>query len=300
MKIPPSLISGNCIAIVAPAKVILPKEIEYAIKEIETRGFKVQLGNNIFNRWNRFAGTDDERLADLQKVMDDPTIHAILFARGGYGSVRLIDQLDLTHFQGSPKWIIGYSDITVFHNHINTNSNIATCHGTMAINMIEAEEEKRSTSKMLDLISGIQEEVTFDHSPLNQTGNCQGQVFGGNLSVLNSLIGTNSIVNPNGKILFIEDLCEELYHLDRMLYQLNKAGILNSISGLIVGSFTDMTDVSNWFGKENALEIIKKHTSSLKIPIAFNFPAGHQSKNYPLIMGKEYFLTVNNNCSSLK
>ncbi|MGB0404497.1 MAG: S66 peptidase family protein [Salibacteraceae bacterium] len=300
MKIPPSLIPGNCIAIVAPAKIIHPKEIEYAIQEIESRGFKVQLGENLFNSWNRFAGTDEERLLDLQSAIDNPEIHAILFARGGYGSVRLIDQLDFSRFEESPKWIIGYSDITVFHNHINANSNVATCHGTMTINMIEAGEEKKSTSKMLDLISGIQTEVTFPHYSLNKIGSCRGEVFGGNLSVLNSLIGTNSMVNPNGKILFIEDLCEELYHLDRMLYQLKKAQVLDSISGLLVGSFTDMTDVSNWFGKETALEIIKKHTLELDIPIAFNFPAGHQSRNYPLVMGKDYSLVVSNKESCLK
>lgn len=293
MIIPPYLKQGDKVAIVSPAKVILPKEIEQATKHIQKAGFEVVLGKNIHSNWNRFAGTDKQRLADIQWALDSPEIRAVFFARGGYGSVRIIDQLDFSQFKINPKWLVGYSDITVFHNHVNTNLNVSTIHATMPLNMTNSELNKTSTQKLLNGLQGDIDSMKIESHKLNREGAGTGHLVGGNLSVFCSLIGTNSDVNTDGNILFIEDLCEELYHLDRMMYQLKKGGKLKKLSGLLVGGFTDMTDVSSWFDK-SAYEIIADHVKEFNYPLIFNAPAGHIPLNLPLYIGMKYQMKSTN------
>jgi muramoyltetrapeptide carboxypeptidase len=292
MIIPPYLKQGDKVAIVSPAKVIRPHEIEFAVKELTNWGLMVELGSNTHTQWNRFAGTDSERLYDTQWALNNPEIRAVFFARGGYGSVRIIDQLDFTHFKNSPKWLIGFSDITVFHQHVFANFQTATCHGPMPLNFNNNDNNLIASNSLKSLLFG--ENICYQ-SPcheLNQLGEVEGILVGGNLSVLASLIGTNSQVNYHNKILFIEDLCEELYHLDRMLFQLKKANVFEQISGLIIGGFTEMTDVSGWFDTKHAYNIIKDHISNCDIPVAFGFSVGHIARNLALGSGLETRLKV--------
>lgn len=299
MIIPPYLKPGDRVSIVSPAKVILPNEISFAIQELESFGLTVELGKHVFSTWNRFAGKDTERTLDVQFALDDPEIKAVFFARGGYGSVRIIDKIDFSQFSTSPKWLVGYSDITVFHQHVNATLNIATCHATMPLNMVNKELNRKSTTNTIDMLFGKKLIINSDFHNYNKLGKVTGEIVGGNLSVLCSLIGTNSFMNPKGKILFIEDLCEEIYHLDRMMYQLKKSGFLQNLKGLIVGGFTDMTDVSTWFDK-SAYEIIHDHVKEYDYPQTFDFPSGHISFNQPIPFGKEVLFDVSNQGTTLK
>ncbi len=296
---PPYLQKGDTVAIVSPAKKILPREIEYAIKFLESNGLKIKLGEHVFGEWNRFSGTDEERTADFQWALNDQNIKAIFCARGGYGSVRIIDQLDFTQFTATPKWIIGYSDITVFHNHINTQLNIATIHGPMPLNIIDQPNELKSANGLIEILYGRNLSTKFQHHKMNVSGQASGALIGGNLSVLCGLIGTNSDIDTENRILFIEDLCEENYKLDRMLFQLEKSGKLSKLNGAIIGSFTQMTDLSQWF-QEDSYNLIANRFKSLNIPVAFNFPAGHISLNTPLVLGQKYWLKVSEKESLLK
>jgi muramoyltetrapeptide carboxypeptidase len=299
MIIPPYLKPGDRVSIVSPAKVILEKEIVFAVEELKKRDLIVELGKNVFGSWNRFSGTDSERLSDVQNAFDNPEIKAVFFARGGYGSVRIIDNISFTKFIKKPKWLVGYSDITVFHQHVNSNFGIATCHGTMPLNMIKSELNHQSTKALIDLLFNIPSLISCNYHKLNNLGKTKSEIVGGNLSVLCSLIGTNSFIDPAGRILFIEDICEELYHLDRMMFQLKKTGILNKLEGLIVGGFTGMTDVSGWFDKQ-AYDIINDYVREFNYPKTFGFPSGHTALNLPLIFGQNLELVISNNKTSLK
>ncbi|MBD77841.1 MAG: LD-carboxypeptidase [Crocinitomicaceae bacterium] len=299
MIIPPYLNPGDKISIVSPAKIIQEKEIAYAIQEFEKRGLIVELGKHVFSQWNRFAGTDQQRLEDVQQVLDNPDIKAIFFSRGGYGSVRIIDKLDFTTFVRRPKWLVGYSDITIFHQHVSSNYNIVSCHGSMPLNMIDSKLNRQSTSRLLDTLFGKDKTIKLKAHKLNRQGIARGKLIGGNFSVLCSLIGTNSFTNLDHKILFIEDLFEEMYYLDRLFYQLKKSGSLDRLAGLIVGGFTDITDVSAWFGVD-INELINEHFKGYNFPMAFDFPIGHVALNLPLLNGMEYELIVSNNETILK
>lgn len=285
---PPYLKPGDCVGIVAPARKISAEELSPAISQLETWGLNVKLGKNIYAAFNQFAGTDDERAADMQQMLDDKEVKAIISARGGYGAVRIIDKLNFTQFCKNPKWIAGFSDITVFHNHIQTHFGIQTLHNTMAFNF---GKDAASTELLKKALSGEVNEYIINAQPNNKTGKGAGILCGGNLSLLYALAGTPSDIDTKGKILFLEDLDEYLYHIDRMMMQLKRSGKLANLSGLVIGDFSEMKDNTIPFGK-TAEEIILESVAEYNYPVCFGFPAGHGVRNYPLYMGRKAELEV--------
>jgi muramoyltetrapeptide carboxypeptidase len=287
---PPYLKKGDKIGIVATARKISTAEINPAIAVLKSWGLEVVLGNNLFNSDNQFSGTDNERADDLQTLLNDTSVKAIISARGGYGTVRIIDQIDFTTFIKNPKWLIGYSDITVLHSHIH-NMGIETLHATMPINFSKNAEALESLRKAL---FGEKIKYEIEAHPLNKKGIAEGELIGGNLSILYSLSGSISDIDTTGKILFLEDLDEYLYHIDRMMMNLKRAGKLSHLAGLVVGGMTDMKDNTIPFGK-TAEEIILDAVREYNYPVCFNFPAGHIDKNVALPFGKKVKLVVGDN-----
>lgn len=285
MQIPPYLQTGDTIAIVSTARKITRTEIDIAIRAIEKQGFKVKIGKTIGLENNQMAGTDKEKILDFNDQIYDPKVKAILCARGGYGSVRIVDHLDFDHLKKYPKWIIGYSDVTTIHQALFSQEICTSLHATMPINFSDSEEAKLNIDSMFNALKGEKLIQSFAPHPLNRLGKSSGKVIGGNLSILYSLCGSRSNhMNFSGKILFLEDLDEYLYHVDRMMMNLKRNGILDNLSGLIIGGMSDMNDNSIPFGK-NADEIIYEHVEDYTYPVAFNFPAGHTEKNRALKMG---------------
>lgn len=287
MTTPPYIKSGNRVALVATAKKIAQEEINAAIHVLEKWGLEVVLGQSLHNEAHQFAGTEVERAKDFQAALDDPTIQMILCARGGYGTVRMIDRLDFSAFCNNPKWIVGFSDITVLHSHIHAQFGIETLHGPMAINF----GESKSLEVLKKACFGEQLKYSLQGHELNREGVAEGQVVGGNLSILYSLKGSASDINTDGKILFLEDLDEYLYHVDRMMLNLKRSGMLQGLAGLVVGGMTDMKDNEVPFGK-TAEEIILETVSEYEYPVCFGFPAGHRPLNDPLLMGRKATLQV--------
>ncbi len=277
------------IRIVAPAKAIEKSHIEFAKKFLETNGFNVEISANCVGNHHYFSGTDAERHADFQEALDDKSVDAILCARGGYGSVRIIDQLNFTKFLENPKLIIGFSDVTVFHNHIQGNYNLPTIHGSAPLDFKTNTTE--SLGSLLDVLNHNELRYKFDSNILNRLGETISTVIGGNLSILYSLIGTNSDIDYDHKILFIEEVGEYVYTIDRMMWALKKSGKLDHIKGLIVGGFTKIGDSETPFG-QTYKEVILSHTNHLDIPICFDFPAGHIDDNRAIILGKKAKLLV--------
>ena len=288
MVTPPYLQPGDKIGIVSTARRITETELKPALKAFADWGLNVALGKNLFEIDNQFAGTDAQRTADLQEMLDDPGIKAIICARGGYGTIRIIDNLDFTNFTLWPKWIVGYSDVTVLHSHIHTSFGIETMHAIMPLNFPGTPEAMESLRKAL---FGDKITYSLDPHPLNRPGTCSGQVIGGNLSILYSINNTVSDIDPNNKILFIEDLDEYLYHIDRMMMNLRRSGKLENLAGLIVGGMTEMNDNEVPFGK-TAYEIIAEALEPYSFPVIFNFPAGHIPDNRVLIIGRRAEMTV--------
>lgn len=288
MITPPHLKKGDKIGIVAPAKKISQEEIQLALDTFEKWGLKPILGKNIFENANQFSGSDEQRAEDFQKMMDDSSIKAIISARGGYGTLRIIDRLNFTKFKDSPKWIVGYSDITVLHSHIHQNFEIETLHATMPISFHRDEESVETIKKFL---FGEKHSYKFDSNPLNRDGKCEGVLVGGNLSLIYALKGSKSGISTSGKILFIEDVDEYLYHLDRMMLSLKRAGKLSHLEGLMVGGLTGMKDNQIPFGKTPE-EIILEAVREFDYPVCFGFPAGHDIKNLALPLGKHLKLNV--------
>ena len=286
---PPFLKSGDCIGIVAPARKISAEELNPAIKQLESWGLNIKLGKNIYAINNQFAGTDSQRLADMQQMLDDPDVKVIISARGGYGSVRIIDELYFSLFRHHPKWIAGFSDITVFHNHIPKHYDIQTLHCTMAFNF---DKDTESTELLREALFGVLKDYSIAPQPLNRKGTGSGMLCGGNLSMLYALAATPSDIDTFGKILFLEDLDEYLYHIDRMMMQLKRAGKLANLAGLVTGSFSEMKDNTIPFGK-TAEEIILDSVKEYDFPVCFGFPAGHGQKNFPLYIGNTVELDVN-------
>ncbi len=292
MKIPTYVKKGDTIGIVSTARKITKKELKPALSLLKQWGLKVVLGKTIEAQENQFAGNDQLRTQDFQQMLDDPKIKAIWCARGGYGTVRIIDKLDFTDFKKNPKWVIGYSDITVLHSHIH-NLGIETLHAQMPLE-IEMKTEETAASIKIVLFG---DEYAIDYKSeekLNKKGSASGQLIGGNLSVLHSLCGSNSAINTNGKILFIEDLDEYLYNIDRMMMNLKRNGMLQNLAGLIVGGMTDMHDNKIPFGK-TAEEIIFEGVKEFNFPVCFHFPAGHIEDNRTLIMGRKALLNITEN-----
>lgn len=293
---PDYLNAGDRIGIVSTARKISLNELQASIKLLKKWKLEVLIGNTIGVQLNQYAGSDIERIKDFQKMLDNPKVKAILCARGGYGTVRIIDELDFSRFIKNPKWIIGYSDITVLHSHIHANFGITTLHAIMPINLNDGTDMATSVDTLRKAIYGEQLTYKFDRHKLNKSGSGTGTLVGGNLSVLYSLIGSRSDIDTANKILFFEDLDEYLYHIDRMMMSLKRTGKLNNLAGLIVGGMTSMKDNEIPFGK-TAEEIISEHVKEYNYPVCFGFPAGHPpSENRALFLGKEVYLKVGRNC----
>lgn len=285
---------GDRVAIAAPARKISQQELAPAVKLLQSWGLEVVIPEHLFDEENQFAGSDDTRAALMQHLLDAPDIRAIFCARGGYGTVRIIDRLDFSNFAESPKWLVGYSDITVLHSHIHRHLGIETLHATMPINISDKELRHPSLAveTMRRQMFGESLEYACPAHKLNRTGKATGLLVGGNLSMLYSLCGSESDIDTAGKILFIEDLDEYLYHIDRMMMNLKRCGHLTHLAGLVVGQMSDMHDNSIPFGR-TAEEIVRDAVAEYGYPVCFNFPAGHNgTENRALKLGHSTTLMV--------
>jgi len=295
LNFPKPLQQGDKIAIISPAGVISKEKVDNGITLLSNWGFDPIVDHRALNVYGRFAGTDLERISAFQDAIDNPDIKAILCSRGGYGLIRIIDQLDFSPLKTLHKWIIGYSDITVVHNHVHTFLGTPTLHATMPTNF--ATNTSEALQSMEKALTGKQMKVEASANSLNRSGINNGILVGGNLSVLASLIGTSSDIETTGKILFIEEINEELYHIDRMLWTLKKAGKLDNLAGLVIGQFTGILD-NPTFGKKLE-ELVMEKISSQTFPVAFDFPIGHVSNNRAVIIGAKAKLNVNVHDASL-
>jgi len=293
---PPSLLPGDKVAIVAPARKVSHEEMAPALNILRQWSYQPVEGKYLYGDHHQFSGTDEERIIDFQAMLDDKSIRAIFCARGGYGSVRIIDELDLSGFKENPKWIVGYSDITVFHSHINRHLGIQTLHGAMPINFPADLKMNTGLQSLKDILEGGLPEYQFTSHPFNREGKAEGVLCGGNLSMLYSLTGTASDIDTEGKILFIEDLDEYLYHIDRMMMNLKRSGRLKGLAGLVVGSMNEMNDNTVPYGK-TAYEIIAETAAVYNFPVIFDFKSGHISENLGLIIGGHVELEAGENCS---
>jgi len=285
-RLPPFLKLGDTIAIVSTARHIEESKVEAAIMLFESWGLKVLLGNNLHAKHGQFAGTDEQRLSDLQWAIDAQDVNAVVCSRGGYGTVRILDKINWQNFEKHPKWIVGYSDITALHLDILAQQHVCTIHGTMPISIPteHSEGDSRSVESLQKALFGDNISYALGNHRLNIKGDAFGPVLGGNLSMVYSLLGSKSIPDWAGSILFLEDLDEYLYHVDRMMMNIKRNGILEKVSAIVVGGMTDMNDNAVPYGK-SAEEIIHEHCADLGVPLYFGFPAGHQSPNLSLVMG---------------
>ena len=291
LRTPPLLQKGDKIAITCPAKK-LPQPMEQAVELLQSWGLEVVLGDTLDLSYHQFAGDDDQRAADLQRFINDDTIKAIIAARGGYGTIRMIDKVDFSPLEQYPKWLIGFSDITLLHTHLFTNIGLATIHGQMPINIPEASAHSLITLKQALFEGTLLYKV--HPQPLNRLGKTSGILVGGNLSLLIASAGSISDLDYTDKLLFIEDVGEYLYAIDRMLHSLKRAGKLSNLAGLIVGGFSEIKDNDIPFGQtipEMIMDIVKDY----EFPVCFDFPAGHLPNNCSLILGKPSVLEVDEN-----
>ncbi|ACU04404.1 S66 peptidase family protein [Pedobacter heparinus] len=304
IKIPPYLQPGDTIGITSPAGYITTEQVQPAVQLMESWGFKVQIGNTIGKRDFSLGGTDDERTADLQQMLDDPNVKAIMCARGGYGAVRIIDRINFSRFKQQPKWVIGFSDITVFHCHLNRKLNIASIHSKMCNSFpsdwsLAEPVQIETILSIRQVLSG--QDVKYTAPPVsgNRNGRAEGSLIGGNLSIIETLAGSASDINTDGKILFVEDTGEYLYSIDRMFWNLKRSGKLDKLKGLIVGGFKiKPEDPGDEFGR-TAYEIVSEKIKEYDYPVCFDFPVGHQKNNFALKCGTKHLLNVDANGSSL-
>jgi muramoyltetrapeptide carboxypeptidase len=290
MITPAYLKKGDKIAIVSPSRSITFEEIHPAIRFFQRHDLEVVLGSYVFSRQHQYAGSDEQRCRDFQHMLDDEKIRAIVCSRGGYGLVRIIDKLDFSTFRKQPKWIVGFSDVTVLHAHIYRQFGIETLHAAMPVN-IKGENQDETLQTMVNALFGKRITYSFPTSGLSREGKAEGVLVGGNLSILYSLMGSVSEPDTSGKILFLEDVDEYLYHIDRMMMNLKRAGKLENLKGLIVGGMTKMNDNAIPFGK-TANEIISEAVQAYKFPVCFDFPAGHLDTNLALILGRKVSFMV--------
>jgi muramoyltetrapeptide carboxypeptidase len=292
IKIPPYLKKGDIIGITCPAGYMAKEKAQACIDTLQQWGYQVMVGNTLgSNSANYFSGTDEERLNELQAMLDDDSINAILCGRGGYGTSRIIDRLDFKKFKRKPKWIIGFSDITVLHNHIFSNYKTASIHAPMASAFNDGGAKNEYVQSLKKMLTGKRNKYSCAPHPNNQQGKATGELVGGNLSLLAHLTGTPSDINPKNKLLFIEDIGEYIYNIDRMLYQLKRSGKLDNLAGLIIGGFTDMKDTDRPFGK-NMDEVLHDIVKEYTYPVCFHFPVSHGTENYALKIGGTYQLNV--------
>ena len=295
MITPPYLQKGDTVALLATARKNIDDNLKPTIDLLHSWGLEAVVGSTIGLDYHQLAGTDEQRAADFQKQLDNPNIKAIWCVRGGYGTVRMLDLLDFTKFKQHPKWIIGFSDVTVLHNHLNTMG-YKSLHGIMPVTVPRATPEAVSSLKAS--LFGEPVSYSISPTPMNRLGNATGELVGGNLSILYSLLGSPSAIDCKDKILFIEDLDEYLYHIDRMMMNLKRNGCIENLKGIIIGGMTSMKDNEVPWGK-NALEIIDDVTKKYNIPVIFNFPAGHIRDNRALIMGNTVSMEVTATGSTL-
>ncbi|MCA5003906.1 S66 peptidase family protein [Sphingobacterium bovistauri] len=291
MSIPPSLKKGDKIAIICPASYI-SSDLTRAYDILRSWKLEPIIFPSVTAQYNQFAGTDELRAHDFQEALDNREIKAIIAGRGGYGCVRIIDKIDFTSFKKNPKWIIGFSDITAIHSHIQNQFEIPTIHGQMVKSFLDATAESLSTLK--DALFGRNIDIKYSYNGYpNRSGNAKGILTGGNLALLLSVLGSDSDVNYENKILFIEDVGESHYNIDRMLWTLKRAKKIDKLAGLIIGGFTDMKDSDPSFGQRYE-DIIMDKIRQFDYPVAFGFPAGHIEDNRALIFGKEVSMNISN------
>lgn len=296
---PPYLKENSTIGITCPSGYVSRERIAFAVETLKLWGFNVKVGSTVGSEHFYFSGTDDERLHDLQEMLDDPDIDAILMGRGGYGMSRIIDRIDFTAFSRKPKWICGFSDITVLHSHIHTQLQLPTMHSPMCGAF---QPDTINTEYIKCFYAAITGESLYYHTDpakYNRMGTAEGVLTGGNLAILAHLTGSASDIDTAGKILLIEDIGEHLYNIDRMLLNLKRSGKLSKLKGLIVGSFTDLQDTERPFG-QTIEEIIWDKVKEYNYPVCFNFPCGHQDVNYTLCLGMQHRLIVNEQGGNLE
>ncbi len=290
---PPYLKAGDTVAIVAPSGILKNRneEINRAVKLLDSLGLHAIVGEHVFKKADHFAGTDDERCEDFQNALDNPKVSAIWCARGGYGTVRILDKLDYTKFKQHPKWIIGYSDITALHNQIH-NEGFQSMHALMCVSLTEdLDDIKETVNTFTEALFGNPTNYTLEGSRYNREGQASGQLVGGNLTMLHTMLGSSTSIDTSGKILFIEEIGEYKYHIDRMLQSLKRAGYFDNCKGVIVGDMSKLRKNTTLWGT-SIEQLILDALSEYNFPIAFNMPAGHEKDNRALILGKEISLNV--------
>jgi muramoyltetrapeptide carboxypeptidase len=295
---PPFLQAGDTVAITSTARWADLEAINVAKAELESWGYQVQLGKYICETCHQFAGTDEQRIAEFHRFVADPQVKAVLFSRGGYGTTRLIDQLDWNLIMSKPKWYCGFSDVTALLCHLE-KLGMQSLHSPMAAQFATSVAERRpSLLHLKEVLQGKSVELQAEYTHLNRTGEAEGILVGGNLSLLNTIIATASEPDYTGKILFMEDLDEYLYHIDRMMVQLKRSGRLSQLAGVVVGQMSDMNDNATPFG-QGALEIINEHLGKYNYPVAFGMPIGHETINMAVPVGARFRLTVTDKISTL-
>jgi muramoyltetrapeptide carboxypeptidase len=299
MKTPPFIKPGDKIRIVSPAGKVSEEQVLPAVEWLQKQGCKVELGKHVFASHFQFAGTDKQRLDDIQTALDDAETAAIICSRGGYGTVRIIDKLNCANFLKYPKWLVGFSDITILHVCMN-NLGVATIHGAMPRYFFdEPGLPTENLNSLMQLLSGEKIQYSIKTEKANKTGKVSGELVGGNLSIISSLQGTKYEIDTFGKILFLEDIDEFLYHTDRMIHQLKLSGKLDNLAGLILGDFTDMKDNESPFGK-TVEEIVMEAVEEFNYPVCFGFPAGHDKKNLALAFGKTWEMEVSDQSTTIR
>ena len=292
IKTPPYLLKGDAIGLVCPAGYMALEKVQTCITTLQEWGYNVKIGKTIGGGSSSyFSGTDEERLADFQQMLDDDDIKAVLCARGGYGMSRIINKINFKKFKLQPKWIIGYSDITVLHAHLYSNYYISSMHAPMAGAFNDEEFKNEYVLSVKNTMEGKKIKYSCAPHELNKKGEAIGELIGGNLALLAHLVGTDSDSKTRGRILFLEDTGEYLYNIDRMLLQLKRSGKLSKLAGLIIGGFTDIKDTERPFGK-TTYEIINDAVKEYEYPVCFGFPVSHEKENYALKIGVGYKLKV--------
>ena len=299
IKIPAYLKKGDAIGLVCPSGFMAYEKAATCIDVLRQWGYKVVIGKTVGSQFHYFSGTDAKRLMDFQQMLDDKNIKAVLCARGGYGMSRIIDQLDFKQFKKNPKWLIGFSDITVLHAHVYQQLKTASLHAPMAGAFNDGGFENEYVQSLRKALKGVKANYSCPTHSFNRTGKAEGVLIGGNLSLIAHLIGSVSAYTTKGNILFIEDVGEYIYNIDRMMIQLKRAGLLSGLAGLIVGGFTEIKDTITPFG-EDVLSVIHAHIKDYDYPVCFDFPVSHEKNNYALKTGVRHQLVVGKNKSVLK
>ncbi len=299
ITVPPYLKKGDTIGIICPAGFMPLEKAQTCINTLHQWGYKVKLGKTLGSQFGYFSGTDEERLNDLQHMLDDDAVQAILCGRGGYGIGRIIDAIDFKRFRKKPKWIIGYSDVTVLHTHLFTKLKTASLHAPMAGAFNNGGSENEFVQSLRKAIAGKPSSYSCPSHVMNRNGNTIGELVGGNLTLIAHLIGSVSDINTKNKILFLEDVGEYLYNLDRMFMQLKRAEKLANLAGLVIGGFTEMKDTTVPFGQQ-VYEIIRDKIKEYDYPVCFGFSVSHTEKNYALKVGIKHQLIVGKKIITLK